>query len=347
MIGIQDQIVEYPQNEMGIENKIFQLDDGKFYVILENTDANGTNKMNSLLKNDEIFGAKISDDTIFTYIIGTQVNVTRDGKIMRNLSPAENKPCNINEMNLWAKIALSKQEINTKHGSILYDSYVNYTNIQNAINDNMPIDEMDLFNGIIDRIYYAGELKLDRNNHLHINFLSGTFMMDRMPCQDPPDSTRICLEDFFRNKLKFDGSFSIDTSCKTFIGHNMTQSLLDQYVLGSGLKVVVFNNKDDATMFLNKGRNLSKIKATIDRVTNMLNKYPNNQTNRDELNKLTANYNELNANNFGMVEYVPQTFGGRKYKRKIMKKRKTKKYRYHKKYGNKNTNKRKYKLKSI
>ena len=80
MIGIKDQAVEYPTQLSAIENKLFELDnDGKFYLILDDTfSREGVNKINPLLKDDEIFGTKIGDETIFTYIIGTQIEITKD-----------------------------------------------------------------------------------------------------------------------------------------------------------------------------------------------------------------------------------------------------------------------------
>ena len=72
MIGIKDQIAEYPAQQSSIEDKIFKLEnDDKFYLITGDTfDEQGINKMNTLLKDDEIFGAQINKPTIFTYIIG-------------------------------------------------------------------------------------------------------------------------------------------------------------------------------------------------------------------------------------------------------------------------------------
>jgi hypothetical protein len=65
-------------------------------------------------------------------------------------------------MHIWAKLALSTQEINTKHNSILNDSYINYLNIQSSILNNKEFDKTDVSTGIIDRIFYAGELKIDK-----------------------------------------------------------------------------------------------------------------------------------------------------------------------------------------
>ena len=89
-------------------------------------------KLIKLLNNIEIFGVKIGDETVFTYIIGSQVEITNDKLKMEEELNIERK-CDVNDMHIWAKLALSKQEINTKHNSILNDSYINYVNIETSI----------------------------------------------------------------------------------------------------------------------------------------------------------------------------------------------------------------------
>jgi len=330
MIGIEDQIVEYPTELSRIENKLFQFnDDDKFYLILDDKfSLERLNKFNSILKDDEIFGVKIGTDTIFTYIIGSQVDITENNQLIRDIiTPSMNRNCDLQNMHIWAKLALSTQEINTKHNSILNDSYINYLNIQNSILNDTQINKTDRFNGIIDRIFYAGELKIDKNNNVYINFLSGTFMdRDKIPCDNPPEESKICIETFFKNiNAK---TVTIDTSCKTFIDKPMTRDLLDNY-LDAGLEVGVFNTKQDALNYNRKQIDLAKLQSII------TNKKRSKFQNINEITELEQKYNDLLSNNFGMIAYTPQ-LGGRKNK--------TKRRRCHKKNNNKHSKKIKHKI---
>jgi hypothetical protein len=310
MIGIKDQFVEYPTQLSAIEYKLIELDnDGKFYLILDDTfSREGVNKINPLLKDDEIFGTKIGDETIFTYIIGTQIEITKDKQLIRDIVHGMERECDIKNMHIWAKLALSKQEINTKHNSILNDSYVNYLNIESSILNKTKINETDEFNGIIDRIFYAGELKIDKNNNVYINFLSGTFMdRQQIPCDKPPEDSKKCI-DYFLKQIGAT-SVTIDTSCKTFIDKQMTRDLLNQYVNTGMLKVGVFNNKKDALDYARKKIDLAKLQNQI------ISKKRSKFINQGEINKLEQTYNDLLNNNFNMIEYNPLS-GGEKNKTK-------------------------------
>jgi hypothetical protein len=238
-------------------------------------------------------------------------------------------------MHIWAKLALSTQEINTKHNSILNDSYTNYLNIQSSINNNTPIDKTNKFNGIIDRIFYAGELKIDQNNNVYINFLSGTFMRDKILCDNPPEETTICIKRFVENIIKDNenikvNSVNIDTTCKTFINKNMTRDLLDNYITNIGLKVGVFNNRQAANDFNRKSLNLAKLRGKIDSKKKLKPQFQN----VNEITKLQQEYDDLLSNDFGMVEYTPQLGGSRAIKHKTKRRRYRKKNNKHSKKNN-------------
>jgi hypothetical protein len=333
MIGIKDQVVEYPTQLSAIEDKTFQFpNDDKFYMILDDTfSLQGVNKINPLLKDDEIFGTTMGTETIFTYIIGTQIIITENKQLIRDIVPGMERECRIEEMHIWAKLALSTQEINTKHNSILNDSYINYLNMETSILNNKEFDKTDVSTGIIDRIFYAGELKIDKNKNVYINFLSGTFMdKEQIPCKNPPENSKICIEEFFK-KIEAN-SVTIDTSCETFINKNMTRELLNQYVDTGDLKVGVFNNKQDALNYKNKNKKLSKIQFDIGYKNRSISKFPNqSQSLTEEIKKLEQEYNDLLSDNFNMIKYTPTPSGG--------KKNKTKRRRFYKKRKNKNSKK--------
>jgi hypothetical protein len=333
MIGIKDQVVEYPTQLSAIEDKKFQFpNDDKIYMILDDTfSLQGVNKINPLLKDDEI---TMGTETIFTYIIGTQIMITENKQLIRDIIPSMDRECRIEDMHIWAKLALSTQEINTKHNSILNDSYINYLNIESSILNNKEFDKTDVSTGIIDRIFYAGELKIDKNKNVYINFLSGTFMdKEQIPCENPPENSKICIETFFK-KIEAN-SVTIDTSCKTFINRNMTKDLLDEYVVTGNLQVGVFNNNEDASKYKQKNTNLSRIKNQISKKEYLILKFPNNVeivTNAtEEIKNLEQEYNDLLSNNFNMIKYSPTPSGG--------KKNKTKRRRFYKKRKNKNSKK--------
>ena len=336
MIGIKDQIVEYGNiRDRGvIENKIFQLkDDDNFYLILdERYDLGQINKINTLLKDNEIFGAVITNPTIFTYIIGTQMEYKEPNILVRDDTnpPETNQICDVDKMHIWAKIALSTQEINTKHNSILYDSFINYENIKNSIID--EIDKTDLFNGVIDRIYYAGELKIDMNGNVIINFLSGTYMNGRIEATNPPEQTKNCITKFFTDKL---GTtlVTIDDTGETFIDNEMTKDLLNQYVTNINLQVGVFKNHEDAIKYKFKRSNLYKIEYQIEAQKKLRLRFPKLVKEADtKIITLTQEYNHLNEDDFNMIKYTVPVLGGKrrskqqtKTKGKRKRKRKTKK----------------------
>lgn len=347
MIGVKNQIVEYPpQESTNIEDKLFKFDgDNNFYLILDTTfSSEGINRMNPLLKDDEIFGSKPG---IFTYIIGSQATITNN-QIFRDLSEPTDNICNIENMHIWAKLALSTQEINSKHNSILQDSYLNYLNIQNSIENNKTIDETIKYNGIIDRIFYAGELKIDKKiedekdknkfiQNVYINFLSGTFMRDYIDCGNPPEETVNCINRFFKEKIfknnnseivfdfvkksetndtsVIEQKLTIDTTCNTFITQKMEKTLLDDYVRNIDLKVGVFTNEPDAKKYNKKNTELAKLNSKIN--AQRRSKFPNESA----IENLEKERDILLSNNFGMQMYQPFSGGNKK---------KTKRRRYRK-----------------
>ena len=337
MIGIKDQIVDYGdiRDRGGIENKIFQLkDDDNFYLILdERYDLGQINKINTLLKDNEIFGAVITNPTIFTYIIGTQMEYKEPNILVRDDTnpPETNQICDVDKMHIWAKIALSTQEINTKHNNIIIDSYKIYENINKSIINKEKIDDTDLFNGVIDRIYYAGELAIskDKDNKndikykVNINFLSGTYMAGGgINATNPPEQTINCIKKFFTDKF---GATSVTISHTTFINNIITRHLLDEYIRNANLQVGVFKKREDAIKYKNKKLDLAKIQGQINKQIQLKTKFENNAeivVRADaEINKLTKQNDALMIDNFNMIKYTVPVLGG---KRRLKTKRKTK-----------------------
>ena len=210
--------------------------DNKNYMFLEKIDKNKIDKLSPLLKNDEIFG--YSDNAVFTYIIGSQCPII-DNQITR--VQYTNNFVNINDMQIWGKPVLSKQEINTRHLNILFDSKKNYDIIMNNTDPNIDIS-VAIKTGVIDNIFYAGEMRysvLNGNKTIELNFLSGTFMIDVIDCLHVPDLIIQNITKFFREspKLGFNGELKIvNNSCETFITKNIDKRTLDDYIL-SGMTV--------------------------------------------------------------------------------------------------------------
>ena len=322
MNDYKNQIVEYPPLQSGIADKVFQLDgDDKVYVILDDTyDTQEINNINPLLKDNNIFG--VYDEPIFTYIIGTQMEIIEKNIIRDKINPTD-QMCNIENMHIWAKLALSKQEINSKHNSILNDSHINYLNIESSFLNGENINNTELSNGIIDRIYYAGELKIN-GQEVIINFLSGTFMNGLINATDPPQEARDCIESFFK---KIDPTLSvvIDVSGTTFINKEMTRPLLNKYVSTVNLNVGVFTNRADASKYNKKNIDLAKLQNIIAQKTRS--KYKD----EGQISELTQQYNDLKDNNFGMTKYTPESGGSRLLKHNTKSRRYRKKYNKHSK----------------
>lgn len=296
MIGIKDQIAEYPAQQSSIENKIFKLeDDENFYLIIGDTfDERGINKMNTLLKDDEIFGARINKPTIFTYIIGTQIKyIEKSNILVRDIdTEPTNHIYNLNDTHIWAKLALSTQEINSKHNNMLYDSNINFITMQNSIIKGKKIDETVLFTGAIDRIYYAGELIINTNKEVTINFMSGTFMIDVIETTNPPQETIDCIKMFF--KYIGASSVEIDVLGKTFINKKMTRDLLDDYIINANLQVGIFEDINDAKKYQFKKLNLARLQTQIYAQTRSRFK------NEAKISELKQEYEDLQNNTFNM-----------------------------------------------
>ena len=315
-LGVTPQIIEYPFPKYGFANRGFVFpNDNKAYMITDETFCSrGINKMNPLLKDDEIMGPKVGEETIFTYIIGTEMVLTEDRMLLRDESPITD----IRQLHMWSKISFSDQEINTKHSSILNDSERNKQILENA--ECGYIDPVVQFDGVIDRICYAGEIKMDRENNVVVNFLSGTFMLGNISSSNPPLETVACVTDFLQGLGAT--SVKIDITGKTFIDQKMSPSLLDQYVDVAKLKVAIFHSKENALKYGSKMTNLAKLKSGLE--VAMRSKYPN----AARIAELTQQYEALLQESFGKEEYQSyserSSFGGKMRKNKTKRKMKRK-----------------------
>lgn len=303
------------------EKKMFNID-GKYYTI-EDTGGNiGENKINNLISlfKDEEF--KYSGNDIFTYIIGTQYIIDVSNKQMMR-HPILNE-CDINAMHIWSKASVTVQEIETKHGIIIQQLIENYNNIINGF-ETLNLDQTVLHDNSVDQIYYAGEMKYEQaSDTLYVNFLSGTFMTGKVDCSNPSNQVKECITNFFKNKIGI-SNVIIDTSCKTYITKEMTMEQLNQYV-NSGIKVYVFNSKNEANEYNNKPMTISRLKAKKIMNDNMLKKFPNNQkyiNDSREIDEMIHNAESLEA-----TRYYPPSYGGKKN-------RKMRKYKYSRKNKNK------------
>ena len=299
---------------------MFQID-GKYYIIEDTGGKIGETsiyKLITLFKDDEFKG---SGDNIFTYVIGTEYIINAENKtITRNSISNE---CDINKMHIWSKPAVSIQEIETKHGIIIQQLVENYNKIINAFKSLSEVDRTLLHDNAIDQVYYAGEMKYE-NDTLYVNFLSGTFMFERVDCKNPPIQMIECITNFFRNKLGINNVI-IDTSCETFITEKMMIEQLNNYV-NSGIKAYVFDNKNDAMAFKDKKNNIAK---HISKKRMNENKRPyliKNNLPTDNLDKISEEI-DMEINKLELINptrYFPQSYGGRKTRKHRNKTRRNK-----------------------
>lgn len=333
-LGVRPQNVVDKTN-MRYENLRFNID-GKVYVIKQNSEDN-FDSLVTFFKDDEFKG---SGSGTFTYVIGTQFNIDT---MLRTITKNEYTPgCDISNMHIWSKKAVTVQEIGSKHGSILDRLIDNYRKII----DNLRSDNLDMtlmYDNSIDQLYYSGEMKYDlENDTIYVNFLSGTYMTGIIDPLNPPRQTIDCITSFFKNIIGINNVI-VDTSGRTFITETMTIEQLNQYV-NNGMEVYVFDNERDADIYNNKSLEIGRKAGRRRNLINIMNKSPTDKL-KQEIEQLTNEIAALEA--IQAVRYYPKSFsGGKKTRFRRRCKRcncvYTKKYKkYKRNHRNKNKNKNK------
>jgi hypothetical protein len=315
------------QITLGYSHNIFEID-GKIYTV-EETNQDTINRLITIFKNDEFKG---SGSGIYTYVIGTQYNINVDDKTITRYEVSEN--CDIDKMNIWLKKAVTIQEIETKHGTIINNLLNNYNKILDSFQDESSnLDYTTLYHdNTIDQLYYSGEIKYNQDtNSVDLNFLSGTYMSGIIDCSNPPEQTINCIKQFFSSKLSID-NVNIDTSCETYITKKMTIDQLNQYV-SYGIPVYVFNDAKIANRFKNKDILIAKIKSQLLPLERMFKRFPSNVDTQEKINNLKKELIELEY--LRGEKYYTSSHGGKHTIRK--------KYNYKRK--NKKTQKQKHKIK--
>jgi hypothetical protein len=311
MEEFKPQKIEEGMTHGAIAFNSFQLnDDPSSFYLIEIENKLEFNQMISLLKDSDIF---TEEDGIFTWIIGTQLN----NNLTSNGPPTS---CNPSDLHLWSKKVSSIQEIRTKHIDIILSSLSNKNIISSRDADQDDIKDA-LYDGVIDYILYAGELrkKTIRQNgmeycSLTINFLSGTFMDGVVDAENPSEYTKRCIENIFTNiaredQIDLNVNVQFDTSVKTFINdeYKMTRPLLEEF-MHRGAKVYKFSNKADMLAVKNKAMNIVRLEGILP----MYQRMKNDDLIQDTLNKIN-NLNSINIENY-RFELKPVRYGGTRKK---------------------------------
>ena len=303
-IGVEPQKVEYPyKTDVDIAYKVFECNH-KFCCITGITNKDQINQMNPLLKDDEIVG---SEDEIFTFIIGSQYFIDTDAKEINDDSTDNDGTCDVSKMHIWAKRAMSIQEILSKHGRMLIESSINRDTITTAFQNNINISDTTISNGIINKLYYAGEMK-KKKNKLSINFLSGTFMDGVINARDVPDHVKNCVRTFLQTLYPFNIDIDIDESGETYVTEIMTPLQLDQFVKRNAINVSVFDTEKEANEYSKHSSNLELYKMRLDQIKKSMDDYKNKNTTNPWLTYYEIAKKNYDAATKKVPEYEPSTF---------------------------------------
>ena len=217
---------------LSIEKNVFEYD-GKWYGIYKNCD----NMNNEVIE-------RISP----LFELNNPNNVLQPGVYTWMITADKS-----NTPHLYVKKTLFLQEIQTKHGNIVYD-------LQKTNN--------------ADNIYYAGELQAtEEPKKLRFNYLSGSYMLGRNLTEEQEGA----VFEFFKSKfpqyeVKYDkitpGEEETYITADTFEMDKEKFTLLKQVCPGN---IYMFDNKSEANVFVDFERNNGKLAAQIRIKENALN----------------------------------------------------------------------------
>jgi len=267
---------------VAIEKNVFQYN-GKWYVIYKDCD----NMTNDVI--EELSPLKKLDDPLSNYLEpGVYVWV-----ISSDTSGS---------IHLYAKKTIFVQEIQTKHHNIIYD-------LQNDKDPGIVLNEL----------YYAGELQVDGDvKQINLNFLSGSYMLDRTP---QTDELRKPVLNFFKDmfpkyEIIYDNSMKTYITGDTFKMDETLFNILKKVCPGT---IYEFDTKDDAMRFSKFEMNNIKLETQIEiikqNLKNPLFKSPENQSKMNE--QIAEKQNQKQKlDDFSINKVQNQVEGGGKKRKK-------------------------------
>ena len=255
----------YPLNQHNnlqpaIKNTIFELNK-KFYVIRYESNTNQSFRSNRLHKENPIYTMEEflqQDNGTYLWVMGKDENK----KIHTVFTETK-----------------SIQEIGTTHSNIVHRIFFNHNYDRNLIPK-------------MDTLLYAGEIKLDNDSkEIIINFLSGTFMLDRVNL-NKKNNINIAKNQVlqqFSEEINIPGyTIIFDDSRKTFIVQQMTIGQLIEYY-NAGLSIYQFNTKQEAKEFISIPLKRAKL---ISRKTSK-ERLPPKYRNQKNINNIQSQINDL------------------------------------------------------
>lgn len=255
----------YPLNkhnnlQPAIKNTIFELNK-KFYVIQYGSNTNESFRSDRIHKENPIY-------TMEEFL------QQESGTYLWVMGKDENK-----KIHTVFTETKSIQEIGTTHSNIVHRIFFNH----NYDRDLIPK---------MDTLLYAGEIKLDNDSkEIIINFLSGTFMLDRVNLNKKNNinfAKKQVLQQF-SEEINIPGyTIIFDDSRKTFIVQQMTIGQLIEYY-NAGLSIYQFNTKQEAKEFISIP--LKKIKLTSRKTA--MERVPEKYRKQKSINNIQTQINEL------------------------------------------------------
>ena len=255
----------YPLNkhnnlQPAIKNTIFELNK-KFYVIQYGSNTNESFRSDRIHKENPIY-------TMEEFL------QQESGTYLWVMGKDENK-----KIHTVFTETKSIQEIGTTHSNIVHRIFFNH----NYDRDLIPK---------MDTLLYAGEIKLDNDSkEIIINFLSGTFMLDRVNLNKKNNinfAKKQVLQQF-SEEINIPGyTIIFDDSRKTFIVQQMTIGQLIEYY-NAGLSIYQFNTKQEAKEFISIPLKKAKLIARKKSMERRSEKYRNQKT----INNFQTQINEL------------------------------------------------------
>jgi hypothetical protein len=255
----------YPLNkhnnlQPAIKNTIFELNK-KFYVIQYGSNTNESFRSDRIHKENPIY-------TMEEFL------QQESGTYLWVMGKDENK-----KIHTVFTETKSIQEIGTTHSNIVHRIFFNHNYNRNLIPK-------------MDTLLYAGEIKLDNDSkEIIINFLSGTFMLDRVNL-NKKNNINIAKNQVlqqFSEEINIPGyTIIFDDSRKTFIVQQMTIGQLIEYY-NAGLSIYQFNTKQEAKEFISIPLKKAKLIARKKSKERLPEKYRNQKT----INNFQTQINEL------------------------------------------------------
>jgi hypothetical protein len=280
--GVQKQIVtlkEYPSAYFYIEG----LDSPAY----KNSQIS---KMNDILTGDEL-----TEDGVYTWIIGTKMN-------LNTIEEQENlESCDTDKLYIWLLQSISEQEIGSKH----YDIMLKLQSRLEQLNSDITDEERKMIetDGIIDELFFAGELRKEGNN-ITVNLLSGSYMADVIDATNIPDDKKDCIERVLRTRIEDEEhSFNIifDESARTLINTPINLSTLINYA-HAGVKVYMFNDRNDIVKYSRSGIEIAKLsnqKKTAERLLSN----PRIKDDPKRIKQLNEQVNDINEKIHNIIEF--------------------------------------------